>query len=59
MIGVIDTSGLIRLFIPDGPIPEGSEGFLKEVESGNSAAIAPGLHLGGICKCAGQKKRIE
>ena len=45
MIGVIDTSGLIRLFIPDGPIPEGMEDFFKEVERGNHTAIAPELLL--------------
>lgn len=43
MIGVIDTSALLRLFIPDGPVPEGLEIFLKETERGQSAAIAPEL----------------
>ncbi len=45
MIGVVDTSALIRLFIPDGPIPEGFEKFLSGVERGNNMAIAPELLL--------------
>ncbi|MBW2220154.1 MAG: hypothetical protein JRF40_11780 [Deltaproteobacteria bacterium] len=45
MIGVIDTSALIRLFIPDGPIPEGFEKFFRGVERGNNRAIAPELLL--------------
>jgi len=45
MIGVIDTSALIRLFIPDGPIPEGFEEFFRGLERGNNMAIAPELLL--------------
>ena len=45
MIGVIDTSALIRLYIPDGAIPRGFEEFLRGVERGNNMAIAPELHL--------------
>jgi predicted nucleic acid-binding protein len=43
MIAVIDTSALLRLFIPDGPIPEGLEAFFRGVETGNNTAIAPEL----------------
>jgi predicted nucleic acid-binding protein len=43
MIGVVDTSALIRLFIPDGPMPDGFEGFLRGVERGLNSAIAPEL----------------
>ena len=32
MIGVVDTSALIRLFVPDGPLPDGFEDFLRGVE---------------------------
>lgn len=45
MIGVIDTSALIRLYIPDGAIPRGFEEFLRGVERGNNIAIAPELLL--------------
>ena len=43
MIGVIDTSALIRLFIPDGPVPVGLEEFFRGVERGTNIAIAPEL----------------
>jgi predicted nucleic acid-binding protein len=45
MIAVIDTSALIRLFIPDGPIPQGLEKFFMGVESGVNTAVAPELML--------------
>lgn len=45
MIAVIDTSAVIRLYIPDGPIPEGFESFMQGVESGQNFAIAPELML--------------
>ncbi len=45
MTGVIDASALIRLFIPDGPLPGGFETFMKKVESGDDYAIAPELLL--------------
>lgn len=43
MIGIIDTSAVIRLFIDDGPITDGLEKFLTEVERGNAIALAPEL----------------
>jgi predicted nucleic acid-binding protein len=43
MIGVIDTSALIRLFVPDGPLPDGFDEFLRGVERGLNTAIAPEL----------------
>lgn len=43
MIGVVDTSALIRLFIPDGPIPDGLQTFFRGVERGIDHAIAPEL----------------
>jgi len=45
MTGVIDASALIRLFIPDGPLPGGFEAFMKGVESGDNYVIAPELLL--------------
>jgi hypothetical protein len=29
MIAVVDTSAVLRLFIPDGPIPDGLEAFFR------------------------------
>lgn len=43
MIGIIDTSALLRLFIPDGPIPKGLERFFFGVEQGSNVALAPEL----------------
>ncbi len=43
MIAVIDTSAVLRLFIPDGPIPDGLETFFRGVETGLHIAIAPEL----------------
>ncbi|MEE8430111.1 MAG: type II toxin-antitoxin system VapC family toxin [Candidatus Desulfatibia sp.] len=43
MIAVIDTSALIRLFVPDGPLTQGLEEFLNGVERGRNTAIAPEL----------------
>ncbi len=45
MIAVVDTSAVMRLFIPDGPIPNGLEAFFRGVETGRNLAIAPELLL--------------
>jgi len=57
MIGVIDTSALIRFFIPDGPMPDGFEVFLTGVGTGHNIAIAPELIIAEVAnvifkKCA-------
>lgn len=57
MIGVVDTSALIRLFIPDGPLPDGFEDFLRGVERGLNIAIAPELLLAEAANVI-NKKRI-
>jgi hypothetical protein len=43
VIGVVDAFALIRLFIPDGPVPAGLEPFLRRVEQGTHTALAPEL----------------
>jgi len=58
MIGVIDTSALIRLFIPDGPIPEGLENFFTGVEKGNNTAIAPELLLVEAANVLDRKRKM-
>ena len=45
MIAVIDTSALMRFYIPDGDMPEGFELFLREIERGNNSLLAPELIL--------------
>lgn len=42
---VIDTSALLRLFIPDGPLPEGVEEAIRSVERGGASLLAPELLL--------------
>lgn len=58
MIGVIDTSALIRLFIPDGPIPEGLEKFFIGVEKGDNTAVAPELLLVETANVLDRKRKI-
>jgi predicted nucleic acid-binding protein len=59
MIGVIDTSGLMRLFIPDGPIPGGLEDFFREVERGNNTAIAPELLMVESANVLDKKRKLN
>ncbi|MEE8397982.1 MAG: type II toxin-antitoxin system VapC family toxin, partial [Desulfobacterales bacterium] len=59
MIGVIDTSALVRLFIPDGPIPEGFEEFLSGAERGNNKAIAPELLLVESANVLNRKRKMD
>lgn len=59
MIGVIDTSALIRLYIPDGSIPKGLEAFFRGVERGNHIAIAPELLLVESANVLNKKRKIN
>lgn len=45
MIWVIDTSALIRLFVPDGPIHPDIEGAFNRAASGADVVLAPQLLL--------------
>ena len=45
MMFVVDTSALIRLYIPDGPVPGRLEPALRGAERGNDALLAPELIL--------------
>jgi predicted nucleic acid-binding protein len=58
MIAVVDTSAFLRLFIPDGPLPQGFEEFMRGVERGENTAIAPELMLAEAANVA-NKKRIQ
>ena len=57
MIGVVDTSALIRLFVPDGPLPNDFEGFLRGVERGLNIAIAPELLMAEAANVINKKQR--
>lgn len=59
MIGVVDTSALIRLFIPDGAIPDGLEKFLRGVERGTNTAVSPELLLVESANVISKKRRIN
>ena len=59
MIGVVDTSALIRLFIPDGPMPEGFEDFLRGVERGLNTAIAPELLMAESANVISKKQKAK
>jgi predicted nucleic acid-binding protein len=56
MIGVVDASALIRLFIPDGPLPNDFEKFLRGVERGLNIAIAPELLLAETANVINKKQ---
>lgn len=58
MIGVIDTSALIRMFIPDGPKVEGLEGFMAGVERGRDTALAPELIMAEAANVVLKKMRL-
>lgn len=45
MIGVVDTSALIRCFIPDGPTAVGLDQALRQAECGDMVLFAPQLLL--------------
>ena len=45
MIWVVDTSALVRLFVPDGPVPETLERAIQSAERGEDALLAPDLVL--------------
>lgn len=56
MIAVLDTSAFLRLFVPDGPIPQGLEEFMRGVERGENTAIAPELMLAEAANVANKKR---
>ncbi len=59
MIGVVDTSALIRLFVPDGSLPDGFDEFMRGVERGLNTAIAPELLLAEAANVINKKRKSE
>lgn len=57
MTAVVDTSAFLRLFLPDGAIPEGLDVFMRGVERGENLAIAPELMLAEAANVAVKKQR--
>ena len=58
MIGVVDTSALIRLFVPDGQLPNNFEEFLRGVERDLNMAIAPELLLAEAASVLNKKQKL-
>ena len=58
MIGVVDTSALLRLFVPDGSLPKGLKEFLAGVERGINAAIAPELLTAEAANALNKKRKL-
>lgn len=44
-VTVIDTSALIRLYVPDGPVPSGLEDAIEDAWRGDGALLMPNLAL--------------
>jgi predicted nucleic acid-binding protein len=44
-VAVVDTSALLRVFVPDGPIPQGLEDLLDQATRGNAVVLIPDLAL--------------
>ncbi len=57
MIWVIDTSALIRLFVPDGPVHPEVETALNQATSGAAVVFAPQLILAEAANVLLRKKR--
>jgi len=45
---VLDTSALVRLYVPDGPIPEGTQEAIESAWRADAVALAPDLVLAEI-----------
>ena len=58
MTSVIDTSAFMRLFIPDGPVPDGLEEVLRAAERGDDVLLAPELLLAEVAQVI-HRKRLE
>ena len=58
MMAVVDTSALLRLFVPDGPIPDGMESAFRESERGNDILLAPELLIAEAAQVLLKKKNL-
>lgn len=57
MIWVIDTSALVRLFVPDGPIHPEAESAFRRVATGTDTILAPQLLLAEVANVLLRKHR--
>ena len=56
-VAVVDTSAVMRLYIPDGPLPEGLERFFRLAERGDASVLAPDLLLAEAAQVVHKKRR--
>ncbi len=56
-IVVVDTSALIRLYIPDGPIPDGLEEYIASAWRAETTLIAPELALAEFAQVLWKKEQ--
>ena len=56
MTWVVDTSALVRLFVPDGPVPEVLERAVQSAERGEDLLFAPDLILAEAAQVLNKKR---
>ena len=56
MTWVVDTSALVRLFVPDGPVPEVLERAVQAAERGEDILLAPDLILAEAAQVLNKKR---
>jgi predicted nucleic acid-binding protein len=54
---IVDTSALVRLYIPDGPVPDGLEGAVESAWRGDVVLLAPELLLAEVGQVLRKKER--
>jgi len=55
-MAVLDTAALVRLYIPDGPLPEGLEQAMRAAERGEATLLAPELMLAEAAQALHKKR---
>ena len=54
---VVDTSAIIRLYVPDGPIPDGLEEHVKSAWKAETTLIVPELALAEVAQVLWKKEQ--
>ncbi len=54
---VADTSALMRLYVPDGPIPDGLEGHVESAWRAETAILVPEIALAEIAQVLWKKEK--
>lgn len=58
-VAVLDTSTLIRFYVPDGPLPEAAEGALEGAWEGDGILLVPELALAEVAQVLLKKERAN